>query len=498
MPRQFRGCTKPTEVAHFPNVGDFYFQPELAIVKKNRGRLKSGKVDGFQSIIATYKRSSPVKREAYRTVDVKQVLIESLVADKPALPAIVGIDVAKAESLAVTRWQSGNFERPWRAKMPEEVPVLVDRLRDLARDRPVVIAMESTGTYGDALRQALTDAGLVVHRVSGKAVHDYAEIFDGVPSQHDGKDAAIVAELAAMGKSSPWPYRPPTEFDQELRYWVERADVQQRISMLWLGRLEALLARHWPEATEYLELNSETLLQVLAQYGSPALLAADPGAGKRLKGWGGPFLKEEKIERLLQTAAKSVGVRQTALDRRRMQECAAAALSAKHEVQEASTTLAHLAQGQPTIARQAAVVGWATACVLWAHLGDPANYHCAEAYRKAMGLNLKERSSGRHKGQLKITKRGPGAVRRWLHFAAMRLVQRADVAEWYAVKKCQREKGGTRALVAVMRKLALGLHVLGVGEEPFDARRLFSPTVKHSRRGARRVKKNQKKQQQKA
>jgi len=80
----------------------------------------------------------------------------------------------------------------------------------------------------------------------------------------------------------------------------------------------------------------------------------------------------------------------------------------------------------------------------------------------------------------------------------MRLVQRADVAEWYAVKKCQREKGGTRALVAVMRKLALGLHVLGVEEEPFDARRLFSPTVKHSRRGARRVKKNQKKQRQKA
>jgi transposase len=479
---------------HRLQVGTFHFEPELAIVKKNRGRLKSGKVDEFQIINATYKRSSPVKREAYRTVDVKQVLIESLVADKPAAPVVVGIDVAKKESLSVVRWSNGEFERPWRAKTPEEVPVLVDRLRGLARD-PVVIAMESTGTYGDALRQALTDAGLTVHRVSGKAVHDYAEIFDGVPSQHDGKDAAIVAELAALGKSSPWPYQPPTEFDQELRYWVERADVQQRISMLWLGRLEALLARHWPEATGYLELNSETLLQVVAQYGGPVVLAADPGAGKRLKGWGGPFLKEEKIERLLQTAAKSVGVRQSALDRRRMQECAAAALSAKHEVQEASTTLARLAQSHPTIARQAAVVGWATACVLWAHLGDPANYHCAEAYRKAMGLNLKERSSGRHKGQLKITKRGPGAVRRWLYFAAMRLVQRADVAEWYAVKKGQREKGGTRALVAVMRKLAMGLHVLGMTEETFDARRLFSPTVKHSRSGARRVKKELKRKQ---
>ena len=76
---------------------------------------------------------------------------------------------------------------------------------------------------------------LSVHRVSGKAVHDYAEIFDGVPSQHDGKDAAMVAELAAMGKSSPWPYQPPTEFDQELRYWVERMDIQQRIGCCGWG-----------------------------------------------------------------------------------------------------------------------------------------------------------------------------------------------------------------------------------------------------------------------
>ena len=181
-----------------------------------------------------------------------------------------------------------------------------------------------------------------------------------------------------------------------------------------------------------------------------------------------------------------------------MEECAQAALLAKHEVQKASRTLEKLAQGHAIIARHAAVVGWATACVLWVYLGNPANYHCAEAYRKAMGLNLKERSSGRYQGQLKITKRGPGAVRRWLYFAAMRLVQKPDVVEWYEVKKGQRPKGGKRALIAVMRKLALGLYVVGVGTEPFDARRLFSPTVgKRSRRGVKQAKKNQKKQRQK-
>jgi transposase len=171
-----------------------------------------------------------MKREAYRAVKVNQIFIESLVTDRRGVSGVAGIDVAKDELIVTVRWSDGSLERPWRAENPDEIHDLVNRLTDLAAGRSLTVAMESTGTYGDAIRQALTDAKLEVHRVSGKAVHDYAEIFDGVPSQHDGKDAAIVAELAALGKSSPWPYQPPAEFDQELHYWVARADVQQRIA----------------------------------------------------------------------------------------------------------------------------------------------------------------------------------------------------------------------------------------------------------------------------
>ena len=87
--------------------------------------------------------------------------------------------------------------------------------------------MESTGTYGDALRQALTDARLNVHRVSGKATHDYAEIFDNVPSNHDGKDAAIIAELAAMNKSWPWLHEQRNEQDAQMAYWVDWLDAER-------------------------------------------------------------------------------------------------------------------------------------------------------------------------------------------------------------------------------------------------------------------------------
>ena len=57
---------------------------------------------------------------------------------------------------------------------------------------------------------------------------------------------------------------------------------------------------------------------------------------------------------------------------------------------------APLAAGHAVLQAQGKVVGVPTACVLWASTGDPRKYHAAAAYRKAMGLNLVERSSGQY------------------------------------------------------------------------------------------------------
>jgi transposase len=202
----------------------------------------------------------------------------------------VGIDMGKHNFYAVCRWWDGRFERPWKIDNPGEILAFVELLKRLGQGRKRLVAMESSGTYGDALRQALADAGIELQRVSGKAAHDYAEVFDGVPSQHDGKDAAVVAELAAMGKSVEWKYGAASDWDQELAYWVDWMISQRQILGLWQGRLGALLARHWPEATRVLAVRSVTLLKALLHYGSPQSLAADGEAAERLARWGGPFL----------------------------------------------------------------------------------------------------------------------------------------------------------------------------------------------------------------
>lgn len=414
-----------------------------------------------------------MRKNAYRATAVKSVQVTEVISQLSEGAAVMGLDIGKQAVFAVIRDAAGNFQRPWKVRHPQDVHELVKRAEAISRERPLLIAMESTGTYGDPLRQALTNAGLQVHRVGSKATSDYKEIFDGVPSAHDGKDAAVVAELAAIGKSSPWPMREASPEDAEMASQVAWLDTQQDILMLWIGRLEGVLARFWPELTKLLELNSGTLLRLLAHYGSPEALAADPEAASQLARWGGHLLRAAKIAAVIDSARTTIGVPMQPSAVALVQKCAQEALNARQQIREAKKKLETLSKANKVIESMAEVVGTTTACVLRVTVGNPQDFHCGEAYRKAMGLNLKELSSGKHRGKLRITKRGPSLARRWLFFAALRIVQKSPVRRWYEAKKAKDQDRGIGAVVAVMRKLALALYSVAVRGEAFSLDRLF-------------------------
>src|SRR5216683_2600364 len=414
-----------------------------------------------------------MKKKAYSSVAVNDVQLAKLLAGREDAAVDVGCDISKHNVLVMLRWGEADLEKPWRVRNPSELTRLRDLLVELSRGRRLRIGMEPTGTYGDPLRQLLADAGLRVQRVGTKAAHDYAEVFDGVPSQHDGKDAAVVAELVALAKGREWPFTAGDAWEQELRYWVSRLVVETRQLQLGVGRLEGLLMRHWPELSEQRRLTSATLLQVVAEYGDPRRLASDATAADKLWRWSRGHWSRETIAQVVKAAASSVGVRLQKWSRRLLRLYARRALQSKRQLQRARRELTRLGRGHKPLEAQAQVVGMPTACVLWAYLGDPRGYESAGAYRKAMGLNLTERSSGRYQGQLKISKRGQAVVRRLLFFAALRWSQREPVRSWYVSKKKAERGGGKSAVVAILRKLALGLQPLAVRRGVFDVCRLF-------------------------
>ena len=348
-----------------------------------------------------------MSKRTYRAVLVKNVAVEEVLSRLSEGSLWVGIDVGKLAAFVVVRGSDSVFERPWKVKLPSEIRELVSRLKVLHEHRGITVTLEATGTYGEALRQALTDAKLAVRRVRSQATSDYAEIFDGVPSQHDGKDAAMLAELGAIGKSVAWPSKAISEETARLKAQVQWLTAQQQIFQTWQGRLEGLLAKFWPEGPRLLSLQSATLLRVLREYGGPRGLVADDQAATKLAKWGRRWMTPTKIETLLESARTTLGVRMTVAEEDYVKQCAQAAWNAGQEVSKARQELTKLSTGHTVIDRMAESVGRNTACVLFVMLGDPHDYHCGAAYRKAMGLNLKERSSGQHQGQQKPVEQIP-------------------------------------------------------------------------------------------
>lgn len=420
-----------------------------------------------------------MSKRTYRAISVNDVSIEQLA---PKLssdgPIVVGIDVAKVENKAAVI-QNGSLVRLVGWKAPKETRQLVALIEALNRvNKRVEVVIESTGTYGDPLRALLAELEIPVFRVHTKHTHDSAEIFDGVPSSHDAKAALQLAWLHGLGRSTPWRFKSAEERD--LAAAADEYDLYNAQLMACLGRLEARLARHFPELTQSLELKSATLLELLSEFGSPASMAADADAAMALMARvGGGFLKPEKIAKVISATRTTTGLAMTPKEQSTLKALAAEAQRHRVLKAEAKKTLEHMAKDNIPVQRLAPVVGITTAVHLVLEAGDPASYKSAQAYVKALGLNLKEHSSGQHQGLLKITKRGSAKARQALYMAVLRLIQRDALFKAWFGRKVEREGGKRKrkAVVALMRKLAGALVHVARGDtytptKLFDAQRL--------------------------
>lgn len=441
-------------------------------------------------------------KRSYRRISVKKISEEQLkeaCLKHGGASTSVGLDISKEDIVAVVRWSDGQFEAPWNVKNPAEIPELIGLLKMMSQTcDSLTIGLESTGTYGEAVRVAMTAAQLEVHRISGKACSDYKEIFDGVPSQHDGKDAAIIAELTSFNKGTAWPFEQDSEASQERAHQVYRLDAFNKIARQWGGRLEALMARHWPELGRLLSLNSWTILQCLILYGCPKRMLADPEAAANLRRWGRSGLSEATIESILESARSTLGVPMGEGQIQWVKDVASELYRSQREADACEKRLEEMLSDDQSLSPMKKILGAATLSVLLVSVGDPKKYSSSGAFLKALGLNLKELSSGKRYGQLAITKRGPSIVRRYIYFWALRCLKEGKkIPKWYETfkkvgKGCDpnSEHRKMKGVIALMRKLCRSLwytRQLGLEfdyDKVFPGRPLDQPRSRRKRRKA--------------
>ncbi len=412
-----------------------------------------------------------MKKRIYRALDVKKVDFSKLSEAVAGQEVTLGIDVAKEIMYLVVMLPPKEVVLLLKWRHPQETGIVVNGLSQLSASK-IVAVLESSSTYGDSLKHQLFQAGIVVNRVGTKRSRDAIEVYDGVPSSHDAKSAIIVARLHLDGSSEPWPIK--TETERKMAAALSVMALHDDYFHRNVNRLESQLARYWPELTTYLALTSATILELLAKYGGPQGVARNSQQSRELmQRVGGRFLSPEKIQAVIESAYQTLGVPQIEGEVAALQELASEARRAQCEAHKHKVHVERLSQGEEVISTMINPLGKVTAAVVFTFGGDPTRYPNAASYLKNLGLNLKEKSSGKHKGQLKISKRGSSIVRQYLYLAVLRLIHRDRVFSAWHKRKIARSGGKKMvSIVALMRKLVKGLWHVARGDT-FDSALLF-------------------------
>ena len=417
----------------------------------------------------------------YEATSIKDVDVEHLAETFDYERLEVGFDIAKEEHFACLMGPHWDDYYIFRFDARREMDRLIALLEGLSADE-IRCTLEPTGTYGEPLRAELERHGFEVRQMAASKCGQAKELFDDVPSLHDGKSAYLVARLSLMELSDAWKKRP--ERDRKLRAILrEYRDADKRLDRL-TGRMEALLARCWPEVTTELDLRTATLQELIAEYGAPGEVASDPkGVRETIRRVSRGKVGGERIETILELARETTGAEPTSREIEELKRVAGQMREAEAEVRRCRQELEDVvdAAGEDDrdseIGRLREFGGVKLAATLIGKLGAPSAYESAAAYEKAAGLNIREKSSGKRQGQPAITKQGPGAVRSQLFLLACRMVQSGRpgcryTRAWYQERL--RRNGGVRlkGLVAVMRKLIRALYHIGRGAV-YDPRKLF-------------------------
>ena len=419
-----------------------------------------------------------MKKRSYHSKKVKLINWEQLSEQSPPHEVVFSIDIAKHKQFGLIMNTDREVILQVNWLHPQETSQVLEGLNHF-KDRLKGIVIEPSGVYGDTLRYQLNQQGYTVFKINPKRVKDASEVYDGVPSSHDAKAAYLLGRLFWENTCRVW--EPESESQRQLDALTHHYHQHQKQHDKLRNHVEAKVHRHWPELTQSFDSNSITREALLTDYGDPALFSSDTEqAFQAIHKASRGKVKAEKVDAFIHASQESLGIPCLPEERAYLQALGAELRHHRLKIKGIRTKLEQYLDEDPAHKTLLAVTGLIATAFMIANNLDPANYPSAGSYLKAMGLNLKERSSGKHQGKLKITKRGSSTVRYYLYFAVMRLIQQDSLMKQWYENKVKRDGGQAKlkALIAVMRKMVKGLWAASHHGEVFDSSKLVNITMK--------------------
>ena len=400
---------------------------------------------------------------------------------------VVGIDVGSEFHYArAFDWRGVEFsKKPFKFSNTEagftEFKAWIHHIQTEHEKDIVVPGMEPTGHYWFNLGKYLQDNSMRPVLVNPHHVKKSKELDDNHPTKNDRKDPKVIAGLIKDGRYS-YPYLPDRVYADLRTASNLRFQTQSELTRIQ-NRISRWFSIYFPEYKDvYGNADAKSGMMILKAAPLPNDIVTLGVEGiNRI--WREARLKAVGIKRaktLYEAVEHSIGSREGAtaarLEIRMLLEDYESRAS---RLQEIMMMIETLVREIPMAEKLLEIkgVGMKTVSGFLAEVGDISRFDNPKQLQKLAGLAIKENSSGKHKGETTISKRGRKRLRYLLFEVAMSLVgKNAEFAQlhlYYTTRQINPLKK-MQSLMAVACKLIRIFYAMLTKQVDYDPQKMIS------------------------
>ena len=353
-------------------------------------------------------------------------------------------------------------------------------LQDKYRKSDVIVGIEPTGHYWFDLGAYLEDEGILLVMVNPYAVKQTKELDDNSQSKNDRKDPKVIAKLVTEGYSAPYT---PDGVYADLRIMVANRKRLIREMTQIKNRFARWFAIYFPEYTDVFgDYEAQSSMLLLKKVCTPEAIV-ELGAEKINQIWRDAKLRAVGMKRattLCETAKRSIGLKKgSSAARYEMKLLLEDYEYKKAQLDAVMEEIEKLCRKIPESEQMLAIkgIGVITVAGFLAEVGDVRRFESPRQIQKLAGLSLRENSSGKHKGQTSISKRGRSKLRAVLFNAAIPLIAKnpefKSLHEYYTTRANNPLKK-KQSVIAISCKLIRVFYVILANGVTYDAQKMLS------------------------
>ena len=378
---------------------------------------------------------------------------------------IVGVDIGSETNFArAFNWRGQELSKKvFRFNNSQEgfqsFLAYINTYTTIASAQQIIVGCEPTGHYWFNLARYLEEINIKLALVNPYHVKQIKELDDNSPKKTDLKDPKTIAKLVVDGRYS-YPYLPEGIYADLREAVSSRERIVKELNAI-TNRIKRWLKIYFPEyLVVYKNFSAESGLTVLETVPLPQdIVQLGPEGVNQL--WRDKKLRAVGMKRaltLVEAAHNSIGLPGGNCARMEIQLLLEDFRTKQSQLEMITEVLEEETLSVPYADKLLAIkgVGLITVAGFLAEVGDIRRFDSPKQIQKLAGLEVKENSSGKHRGRSSISKRGRKRLRKILFQVMLPMIQNnaefGEIYQYFTTRQKNPLKG-KQAIIAAGCKL---------------------------------------------